>query len=225
MFSEDVAFPSGSHTLQAYFSLPDGPGPFPGVLLIHEIFGLNENMRDIARRFAGEGYAALAVDLFAGRSKVVCMFSLFLGMQTHSLDHGGIKDLRAALDYLGRRPEVDPARLGAVGYCLGGGLAIALACADHRLKAIAPYYGLNPRPLEAARRSCPVVGSYPGKDFTAKSGRKLKVVLESAQIPHDIKVYQDAKHAFFNDRLPATYDPAAASDSWERVRAFFKEYV
>lgn len=225
MFSETVDFPSGSRTLQAYFSRPDGPGPFPGVLVIHEIFGLNENMRDIARRFAGEGYAALAVDLFAGRNRVVCMFSLFLGMRNHSLDHGGIQDLRAALDYLGRQPAVDPNRLGAVGYCLGGGLAIALACADNRLKAIAPYYGQNPRPLEAARRSCPVVGSYPGKDFTAKSGRKLKVILESAQIPHDIKVYKDAKHAFFNDQLPATYDPAAARDSWDRVKAFFKEYV
>lgn len=225
MLTETISFPARNRELQAYSARPDGPGPFPGLLVIHEIFGLNENIRDITRRFAGEGYFALAVDLFAGRSRAACMFSLFLGMRSHSLDHGGISDLRIALDTLSKRPEVDRGRLGAVGYCLGGGLAIALACADNRLKAIAPYYGQNPRPLEAAKRMCPVVGSYPEKDFTAKSGRALEAVLEQAQVPHDIKVYPGARHSFFNDTSPATYNPEAAADSWERVRAFFKEYV
>ena len=153
------------------------------------------------------------------------MLSWFLGMRNHSFDHSGILEWRTARDYWSQRPEVGPARLGAVGYCLGGGLAIALACADNRLKAIAPYYGLNPRPLEAAERMCPVVGSYPGKDFTAKAGRELEGVLERAQIPHDIKVYADARHSFFNDKNRASYNDEASRDSWDRVRAFFKEYV
>jgi carboxymethylenebutenolidase len=225
MDAEMISFPSGSRTLAGYMARPAGEGPHPGVLIIHEIFGLNENMKDIARRFAGEGYAALAVDLFAGRNRIVCMFSLFMGSRSNSTGHGGIRDLRAALDFLGQQPGVDPARLGAVGYCLGGGLAIALACADNRLKAIAPYYGINPRPLEAVERACPVVGSYPARDFTAKSGRALETVLEQFQIPHDIKIYDGAGHAFFNDTLPSAYNADAALDSWERVKAFFKEYV
>ena len=225
MKAEMISFPSGGRNLTAYYARPEGENPLPGVLIIHEIFGLNENMREIARRFAGEGYAALAVDLFAGRSRIVCMFSLFLGSLNNAYDHGGIRDLRAALDFLGQQPGVEPVRLGAVGYCLGGGLAVALACADNRLKAIAPYYGMNPRPLEAVQRSCPVVGSYPARDFTAKSGRALDAALERFQIPHDIKIYEGAKHAFFNDTLPANYNADAALDSWERVKAFFKDYV
>jgi carboxymethylenebutenolidase len=194
-------------------------------LVIHEAWGLNDNIRDIARRFAAEGYAALAVDLFSGRNQVVCMFSLFMGMRSNSTGHGGIRDLRAALDYLAQQPEVNPARLGAVGYCLGGGLAIGLACADDRLKAIAPYYAMNPNPLSAVERACPVVGSYPAKDFTAGAGRALKVELDRDQIPNDIKIYEDAKHSFFNDTNSASYAAAAAADSWERVKAFFTEYV
>ena len=234
MNAEMISFSSGNRTLAGYFARPGGEEPspapaagsgVPGVLLIHEIFGLNENMKDIARRFAAEGYAALAVDLFAGRNRIVCMFSLFMGMRSNSTGHGGIRDLQAALGFLGQQPGVDPARLGAVGYCLGGGLAIALACADNRLKAIAPYYGMNPRPLEAVERACPVVGSYPARDFTAKSGRALEASLERFQIPHDIKIYEGAGHSFFNDAQPAAYNADAALDSWERVKTFFKEYV
>lgn len=112
-----------------------------------------------------------------------------------------------------------------MGYCLGGGLAIGLACADDRLKAIAPYYGMNPNPLDAVARACPVVGSYPAKDFTAAAGRALKVELERDGIANDIKIYEGAKHSFFNDTNPASYAAAAAADSWERVKAFFTEYV
>jgi carboxymethylenebutenolidase len=72
---------------------------------------------------------------------------------------------------------------------------------------------------------CPVVGSYPAQDFTANAGRALETVLAEAQIPHDIKIYPGARHSFFNDTVPATYNAEAAQDSWERVKAFFKEYV
>jgi carboxymethylenebutenolidase len=225
MFTETVSFSAGGRTLAAYTARPDGAGPFAGVLVIHEAWGLNENIKDIARRFAAEGYAALAVDLFSGKNAAVCMFSLFWGMRTNALGHGGIRDLKAALDLLAQQRGVDPARLGAVGYCLGGGLAIGLACADQRLKAIAPYYGMNPNPMSALERSCPVVGSYPEKDFTARAGRELAKTLEECHVVHDIKIYEGAKHSFFNDQNPASYNADAALDSWERVKAFFKQYV
>src|SRR5260221_14767109 len=107
---------------------------------------------------------------------------------------------------------------------MGGSFAIAWACADNRLKAIAPYYGMNPRPQEALNRLCPVVGSYPEQDFTAKAGKTLEVTLEQANIPHDIKIYPGAHHSFFNDQR-GSYDPAAAQDSWNRVLAFFKQHI
>ena len=222
--TQTLSFPSESEQLDAYFSLPDGDGPFPGVVVIHEIFGLNDNIRDIAGRFAGEGYAALAVDLFSGRNRAVCMARFMGGMFLNSLDHGGIRDLKSALTFLSEMPQVEEERLGAVGFCLGGGFAIAWACTDYRLKAIAPYYGSNPRPLEAASRSCPVVGSYPEKDFTAKAARDLDARLNRHEVPHDIKIYPGARHSFFNDRGRA-HDPAASEDSWRRTLDFFERRI
>jgi carboxymethylenebutenolidase len=194
------------------------------VVVIHEVFGLTENIKDITQRFADAGYAALAVDLFTGRNRVVCMVRFLADIFTNALDHGGIHDLKAALTFLAEQPNVDAEKLGAIGFCLGGGFAVAWACTDERLKVIAPYYGANPRPLEAVARVCPVVGSYPSQDFTAKSGRKLEAALTQYDVDHDIKIYEGAKHSFFNDRS-RMYDADAAIDSWQRVLAFFEAYL
>ena len=219
-----ISFQVGTRQLDGYLAGPEGDGPFPGVVIIHEAYGLNENIEDIARRFANEGYVALAVDLFAGRNHAVCMVRFIIGAVFNSLNNSAIHDLQASLTYLSRQPGVAESRLGAVGYCMGGGFAIAWACTDNRLKAIAPYYGMNPRPLKAVARLCPVVGSYPGDDFTAPGGRKLDVELERYQVPHDIKIYPGAKHSFFNE-TSSHYHEAAAQDSWERVLAFFGEHL
>jgi carboxymethylenebutenolidase len=209
--------------LPAILARPAGDGPFPAIVVIHELYGLNDDIRDIARRFADQGYVALAVDLFGQRSRAVCMFRFMTGMLFNSLDHGGVRDLKAALSFLVAQPGVARARVGAVGYCMGGSLAIAWSCVDDRLKVIAPYYGLNPRPIEAVARACPVVGSYPGLDFTASAGRALGLELEKYSVPHDIKVYPGAKHSFFG--AGRNHHPDAARDSWERVLAFFEEHI
>lgn len=221
--TQTVSFSAGKSTLEAYLAKPEGAGPFPAVVVIHEILGLNDNIRDITQRFASEGYVALAVDLFAGRNRMVCMFRFMSGMFTNSLNHQGIKDLKAALTYLTQHPGVDAQRLGAIGFCMGGGFAIGWACADDRLKVIAPFYGVNPRPLEAVARSCPVVGSYPEKDFTAGMGRKLDEVLNAYDVEHDIKIYPEAKHSFFNEQRTTHYHAEASADAWQRTLAFFKE--
>jgi carboxymethylenebutenolidase len=106
----------------------------------------------------------------------------------------------------------------------GGGFAIAWACTDDRLKAIAPFYASNPRPIEVVKRMCPVVGSYPEKDFTAGAGRALDQALDKYKIDHDIKIYPGASHSFFNAQGRA-YNKAAAQDSWDRVMAFFGKHL
>lgn len=221
--AQSVSFPAATTQLGGYLVYPDGDGPFPGVVIIHEAFGLNENIKDIAHRFADVGYVALAVDLFAGRNRAICMFRFMGQLLFNPLHNGSIRDLKQALTYLSELPKVDGTRLGAIGFCMGGGFAIAWACDDDRLKAIAPFYGMNPRPLEAVARLCPVVGSYPEKDFTASRGRALDGALDKYSIPHDIKIYPGAKHSFFNDQ-GSRYDAAAAQDSWERVLTFFHEH-
>jgi carboxymethylenebutenolidase len=207
-----------------YLALPDGHGPHPGVVVIHEAYGLNDHIKDIARRFAEQGYAALAADLFTDRNRALCMARYMIGMLLGSVERAGIPDLKAALTFLSALPEVDGDRVGAIGFCMGGGFALAWACTDQRLKAIAPFYAANPRPLEAVKRSCPVVGSYPEKDFTAGAGRALDQELDQHHIDHDIKVYPNARHSFFNDRGRA-YDKAAADDAWSRVMKFFGEHL
>ena len=218
------AGPGGERQLDGYLARPEGEGPFPGVVIIHEIYGLNDNIRDIGRRFAREGYVALAVDLFAGRNRAVCMFRFMGQMMLSPLNNSSQRELQAALSYLAEQPGVDANRLGAIGFCMGGGFAIAWACTDQRLKAIAPFYGSNPRPLSAVSRLCPVVGSYPDRDFTTPQGQKLDSALDQYNIPHDIKIYANSKHSFFNDQ-GRNYHPEAAKDAWERVLAFFREHI
>jgi carboxymethylenebutenolidase len=217
-----IAFPSGRATLEAYLAQPAGPGPLPAVVIIHELWGLNDNIRDIARRFAAEGYVALAVDLFAGRNRAVCLFNFFRVMVAQPFNHQGIQDLRAALDHLSQQPGVDAGRVGAIGFCMGGGFAIAWACTNDRLKVIAPFYGANPRPIEPAARACPIVGSYPENDWTAGQGRQLAGTLDKLGVGHDIKVYPDARHSFFDD-TGRNFNAEASADAWQRTLAFFKE--
>jgi len=207
-----------------YLSTPDGAGPHPGVVVIHEAYGLNDNIKDITRRFADAGYVALAVDLFSDRNRAVCMARYMRGMLLGSVNRYGIDDLKAALTYLEKGRNVDAKRLGAIGFCMGGGFAIAWACTDSRLKAIAPFYAANPRPIDVVSRLCPVVGSYPEKDFTANAGRALDRALEQNHIAHEIKIYPDARHSFFNEKS-SSYNQAAAEDSWSRVMKFFGEQI
>lgn len=222
--AQRVQIPGGTENLGGYLALPTQEGKVPGVVVIHEAFGLNDNIRSITDRFASEGYAALAVDLFAGRNQVLCMFRFFGGAFLNSLDHGGIRDLKVALSYMERHPKVDSNKLGAIGFCMGGGFAVAWACTDPRLKVIAPFYGLNPRPLEAVARACAVVGSYPEKDFTKGAAEKLDAELNKHNIPHDIKIYPDAKHSFFNDQR-GNYSAQASADAWTRTLSFFGQHI
>lgn len=207
-----------------FLALPASNGPRPGVVVIHEAFGLNDNIRDVTRLFAEQGYVALAVDMFNDRNRVVCMARYMGGVITGATNPYGLADLKSGLSYLAAQPEVDRERIGAIGFCMGGGFAIAWACNDSRLKAIAPFYGRTPRDIEAVKRSCPVVGSYPADDFTASMGRSLDAALTRHNISHDVKIYPGAKHSFFNDR-GGRYNKAAAEDSWARVMKFFGEHL
>src|SRR5450432_3736738 len=150
-----VTIHSKGSTFEGYMARPEGEGPFPAVVVIHEIFGLNENIKDIARRFAAEGYVALAVDLFAGRNRTICMFRFMSQIILNPLKNSSIQNLKDALTALAEQPGVDAERLGAIGFCMGGSFSISWAASDNRLKAIAPYYGMNPRPLAAVERLCP----------------------------------------------------------------------
>lgn len=221
---EPVTIPSGEEALGGYLAIGEGIERTPGIVIIHEISGLDEHTREVAERFAASGYTGLAVDLFSLGTKPGCLMRIFYGILFKPLDNGTVAHLRAALDFLASQPKVDASRLGVIGFCMGGSYALQLACVEGRLRAASVFYGQNPRPLEAVARACPIVGSYPERDFTAPQARKLDAALEKHRVAHDIKIYSGARHSFFNSGRRA-HDPAATQDSWRRTLAFFDVHL
>jgi carboxymethylenebutenolidase len=210
--------------MESYFVKPAEAGPFPGLVVIHEIFGLNDNIRGIATRFAEQGYAALAVDLFSNRNRAVCMMQLIHGMLIRPLHNSMLSDLHSTIAFLQKQPGVNANRIGVVGFCMGGAFALQLAVTDKGMKAASAFYGVVPKPLDKFRESCPIMGSYPVKDFSAAGARELDVALENYNIPHDIRFYEDTMHSFFNHpRTPV--EVQAAKDAWQRILTFFERHL
>jgi carboxymethylenebutenolidase len=210
--------------MDSFFSKPAGAGPFPGMIVIHEIFGLNDNIRQISREFAGQGYAALAVDLFSNRNRAICMMQIFYGMIFRPLNNSMLEDLNSAFNFLKQSQGVDADRMGAVGFCMGGAYALQMAITTNGMKAASVCYGANPRPLEAVALACPIMGSYPDKDFTTKAAHELEASLVNYNVPHDIKIYENTQHSFYSQqRTP--FEVEASIDAWQRMLKFFGEHL
>jgi carboxymethylenebutenolidase len=128
------------------------------------------------------------------------------------------------LEFLKTQPAVDGERVGAVGFCMGGGYALQLAVTAQGMKAASVFYGVAPKPLEAFAKSCPIVGSYPAKDFSTKAARELDQVLDGYNVPHDMKFYENTQHSFFN-RQRTPFEVEASKDAWERMLTFFNEHL
>jgi carboxymethylenebutenolidase len=219
-----LAVSEGQPRLNAFWAEPHGDGPFPGLVVIHEISGLNQDIRNIAQRLAEEGYVAVAVDLFSGRSRAVCLARVFYGLLIRPLGNGVVAEVQGALQALRTHAKVNPARTGAIGFCMGGSYALQLACVDEDLRAASIFYAQNPKPLTALANACPIVGSYPGQDFTAKAAQELEARLERYDVPYDIKTYPGARHSFFKQHGRA-HDPEAAADAWRRTMSFFETHL
>jgi len=224
MINSDVTLQSGETLLKAFISRPEGDEKRPGLVVIHEIVGLSDHIKDITRRLAGEGYAALALDLFSAGNTAICIWKCLAAVRTGQTDHFAVHYLQSALDYLAAQSWVDSQRLGAIGFCMGGNFAISLACQDKRVKTIAPFYSLTPGKADFSNM-CPVVGSYPEQDLTRKAGLELDTALSACNVPHDIKVYPGARHCFLNESIPFLYNDDAAKDSWKRTMQFFDQYL
>jgi carboxymethylenebutenolidase len=194
------------------------------VIVIHEIFGLNDNIRQISREFAEQGHAALAVDLFSNRNRAVCMTQIFHGMLFRPLKNSMLDDLNSAFNFLKQEQGVDANRIGAVGFCMGGAYALQMAITVKGMKAASVFYGANPKPLDAVAQACPIMGSYPDKDFTTRAAHELEASLVNYNVPHDIKIYDNTQHSFYSQqRTP--FEVEASKDAWQRMLNFFSEYL
>ena len=217
---------NGKGVMESYFARPAerGAALFPGLVVIHEIFGLNDNIRGIGHRFVEQGYAALAVDLFSNRNRAICMLQLIHGMLIRPFHNHMLSDLHSTIAFLQKQPGVDANRMGVVGFCMGGAFALQLAVTDKGMRAASAFYGAVPKPLEASAQSCPILGSYPVKDFSAAGARELDAALEKYSIPHDIKFYENTLHSFFN-RPRTPMEEQAAKDAWQRMLSFFERHL
>lgn len=231
----DIDYPVPSGTLRGYLAVPSGPdappGPWPGVVVVHEIFGLTDDIRAQADRFAARGYVALAPDLFAWSATPRCLIAT---LKASAVGHGrALDDIDAARDFLAARDDCT-GNVGVAGFCLGGGLALLLAPKGFR--AVAANYGHLPRsPETALAGACPIVGSYGGRDLQLKgAAKKLGAVLTDLGVDHDVREYPSATHGFlfphtgrskWTEPWLVRYDADAADDAWMRIFGFFDTHL
>lgn len=224
----DVDFSRDGVKLGGYLAAPQagrGDGPFPGVVVIHENRGLNEHTRDVARRFAIEGFVALAPDALARLGGTSSMESpdaarTAIGTLTPAQI---MEDLDAALAYLGTQPNVQKGKLGSVGFCWGGARSFNLALGSDQIGAAVVFYGSAPELDQLPNIKAPVLGLYGATDerITSKVP-EVAAAMKAANKPYETKIYQGAGHAFFND-TGDRYDPQSAADAWPRAVAFLRE--
>lgn len=224
-----VSFPSDGISVPAFLARPAGPGHFPGVLIVHEIWGLDEHMRDVAGRFAREGFVALVPDLLHRRGGLArfCVANAFRGLVTDPTPgQPAHRDLRAGMAYLRSLPEVDALRTGAVGFCMGGGFSLLLACTERETRACVVFYGRPPQPIDVvANLQCPLRGFYGERDrFFTRRLPSLRAALDRHGKQYEIEVYPEAAHAFFND-TSRNYRPQVAADAWVKALAYLREQL
>jgi carboxymethylenebutenolidase len=223
---EQVSFLSGNETVQGLLYLPSAPGSHPAILVIHEWWGLVDWIKQQSADLADQGYVALAVDLYRGKTATDADTA-------HELMRGlpqdrGVRDLVAAANYLKGLKSVDPNRIGAVGWCMGGGFAAQLAVADPNLKAVAINYGALPtEPAALKQIHAAVLGNFGGLDqgITPQDVQDFAAAMRSLSNPVDVKIYPDAGHAFENPNNKTGYRPADAKDAQERMRVFFRDHL
>ena len=226
---------AGSRNLLGYLAEPDGTGPFPAVLMIHEAFGLNEISRRQADRLARAGYLTLAVDLFSDggtrRCLVATMRSLASGTGKAFAD---LSVAQAWLEQSGRTTG----RIGVIGFCMGGGFALLIA--KDGFDAAAVNYGRLPKnPNEALLGACPVLGNFGKADRTLPgAAARLHAALDELGVENDIREFEGVGHAFMNDAevgprllrplfrvMGVKPDPAAAEEAWQRIEDHFARYL
>jgi carboxymethylenebutenolidase len=232
----DVSLPAPAGPLPGYLAVPTGPGPWPGVVVIHDAVGITTDIKRIADRLAAAGYLALVPALFRRGFRPRCVVSTLRALSNGS--GVAVDDIVAARDHLAA-DERCTGKVGSVGFCMGGGFCLLLAPRGV-FDVAAPNYGVLPKGLDDAAlgSSCPVVASYGAKDrMLPGAAAKLEAGLDAAGIPHDVKEYPQVGHSFMNDfGMPAplrfveniaglAYSQPEADDAWRRILAFFGEHL
>ena len=223
--TETVKFPSGKETIEGYLAVPEKPGRYPAVIVIHEWWGLNDWVKEQTVKIAELGYVALAVDLYRGKTATT-------PEEAHELMRGlpqdrAVRDLQAGFAYLIARKDVN-GRIASVGWCMGGGYSLQLAIHQPKLAACVVNYGALPTdPNDIQLIIAPVLGNFGADDhgITPADVKAFQKTLTGLGRYVDIKIYDGAGHAFENPNNQTGYRPEAAADAWTRTVAFLKKAI
>jgi carboxymethylenebutenolidase len=218
-----VDFPSNGGTSAGYLATPQA-GKGPGVLVIQEWWGLVRHIKNVCDRFAAEGFAALAPDMYHGKTadEPDGAGKLFMALNIAQAE----KDLRGAGTLLAQHSST--AKVGAVGFCMGGQLALFAGTLNPNVGAVVDFYGIHPNVKpDYGKLSGPVLGLFAERDgfVTPQTAREVDAAIKKAGKSSEIHIYPNVDHAFFNDERADAYNKAAADDAWRRTLAFFRQHV
>ena len=223
MAGKMVEFPTNGTTTAGYLATP-AAGKGPGILVIQEWWGLVGHIKNVCDRFAAEGFSALAPDMYHGQTATEPdgAGKLFMALNIGQAE----KDLRGAAKYLAGASST--AKIGTVGFCMGGQLALFAATLNPSVGATVNFYGIHPNVKpDYSRLSGPVLGLFAEKDgfVTPQVARDVDAAIKAAGKQSEIHIYPGVDHAFFNDERPDAYNKAAADDAWGRTLALFRQHL
>ena len=218
---KSVSYKSGDETVQAMLHTPTGKGPFPGIIVIHEWWGLNDWVKEQASKLADQGYAALAVDLYRGKVATT-------PEEAHEIMRGvpedrAKRDLHAAFEFLKSQENVKPDRIASIGWCMGGGYSLDVALQEPTLSAAVINYGHLATDANSLKQiNAAVLGNFGGQDrgIPVEDVKKFEQTLRDLGKQVEIKIYPDAGHAFENPNNKTGYRPEDAADAWQRTVNF-----
>lgn len=230
----EVLVPTGRDRMPAWLAVPSNPNPVPGVVVIHDIYGMSADHRNQADWLAEAGFLALSIDLYYKGGLLLCLRSVIRDLIARS--GPAFDDVEAARKWLLAQPNCN-GKAGVIGFCMGGGFALLLV-SGHGFSAASINYGgkLPPDVDDFLKAACPVVGSYGGlAKWERGDADRLEQALERALVPHDVKEYPDAGHSFMNNHNPFVfkllrwagigYNEAANQDARRRISAFFHTHL
>jgi carboxymethylenebutenolidase len=225
MPGQTIEFSSNGGTTSGYLAVPV-KGSGPGVVVIQEWWGLVDHIKDVCDRFAAEGYVALAPDVYHGRSTTSPdeAGKLMMALRIDQAE----KDLRGAVQYLLNHEAVTGAKVGTIGFCMGGALSLYAASKNDQVGACVVFYGIHPNVKpDLPNLKAPVLGIYAENDSSTppEAVRDLEQKLRALGKSVEMHIYPGVDHAFFNDTRPGVYNRQAAEDAWRRTIEFFAKHL
>jgi len=220
--TSEISISTEIQSVQGYLARPAGSAPRPAIILIHEWWGLNSHIREIAERYAHAGFYTVAVDLYDGR---VTQDAGEAGKLMAGLDPQiALSKLKILVDQLRASPDISS--LGVTGFCMGGVYSLLTAC-TYQVEAAVPFYGIPDDLSCIANLNCPIlfIGGEKDQWITVEKMNRLSEALQRNGKVGEVKIYPGADHAFFNDTRPEVYSPADASDAWQRTLDFLHQHL